>query len=137
MEIQFQKNAVSYLQTLLREQQKQEQTQQIRLSDTMPDIARVLGCWGQILIRGKEWRSGSVGVSGGVNAWVLYQPENDEDLCCVDTWIPFQMKWDVDETERDGIIEVCTSLCHIDTRMLSDRKLMVRAMRTNACKSGC
>ena len=130
MEIQFQKNAISYLQTLLREQQKQEQTQQIRLSDAMPDIEHVIGCWGQVLIRGKEWRGGSLGISGGIIAWVLYQPENEGAPCCVDTWIPFQMKWDVDETERDGVIEVCTSLCHIDARMLSDRKLMVRA---NVC----
>lgn len=127
MEMQFQRNAIGYLQTLLWEQQKQEQTQQIRLSDTMPDIEHVIGCWGQILIRGKEWRSGSVGISGGIIAWVLYQPANEGTPCCVDTWIPFQMNWDVNETEHDGTIEVCTSLCHMDARMLSDRKLMVRA----------
>ena len=127
MEIQFQKKAIGYLQTLLRQQQKQEQTQQIRLSDAMPDIGRVLGCWGQILIRGKEWHGGSVGVSGGVMAWVLYQPEGDGEPCCADAWIPFQMKWDIDETDRDGIMEVQATLCHMDARMLSDRKLMVRA----------
>jgi len=127
MEIQFQKQVIRYLRTLLHQQQKQEQTQQIRLSDAMPDIGHVLGCWGQILIRGKEWRSGSVGISGGVMAWVLYQPEGEQTPCCVDTWIPFQMKWDMEETERDGMMEVSTTLCHIDARMLSDRKLMVRA----------
>ena len=127
MEIQFQKNVINYMKTLLLEQQKQELTQQIRLSDTMPDIGRVLGCWGQIVIRGKEWRSGSVGVSGGVIVWVLYQPEDEGTPCCVDSWIPFQMKWDAEETERDGVMDVCTSVCHIDARMLSDRKLIVRA----------
>lgn len=127
MEIQFQKNAIGYLKTLLRQQQKQEQTQQVRLSDSMPDIGRVVGCWGQILVRGKEWRGDSVGVSGGVMAWVLYAAEGDGKPCCVDVWIPFQMKWDMDGSEQDGTMEIHTQLCHIDARMLSDRKLIVRA----------
>ena len=127
MEMQFQKEAISYMKTLLHQGQKLEQTQQVRISDAMPDIGRILCCWGQIMIRGKEWRGDSVGVSGGVMAWVLYASEESGEPCCLDTWIPFQMKWDVEESERDGVIEIHTMLCHIDARMLSDRKLMVRA----------
>jgi len=127
MEIQFQKNAIGYLKTLLRQQQKQEQTQQIRLSDAMPDVGSVLGCWGQILVRSKEWRGDAVSVTGGVMAWVLYAAEGDGKPCCADAWIPFQMKWDMDGAERDGTMEVHTQLCHIDARMLSDRKLLLRA----------
>ena len=127
MEIQFQKNSVSYLKTLLRQQQKQEQTQQVRLSDTMPDIGRILGVWGQVILRGKEWRGDSVGVSGGVMAWVLYASEGDGKPCCVDAWIPFQMQWDMEGADRDGTIEVSPQLCHIDARMLSDRKMILRA----------
>lgn len=127
MEIQFQKNAVGYLKTVLRQAQKQEQTQQVRISDTMPDIGRVLGCWGQVMVRGKEWRGESAGVNGGVMAWVLYGAEGDAKPCCAEAWIPFQMKWDMDGAQQDGTMEVRTQLCHIDARMLSDRKLLVRA----------
>ena len=127
MEMQFQKNTVGYLKTVLHQSQKQEQTQQIRLSDTMPDIGRVLGCWGQILVRGKEWHGDSVGVTGGVMAWVLYAPEGEGQLCCVDTWIPFQMKWDMEDVQQDGVMEISSLLCHMDARMVSDRKMVVRA----------
>ena len=71
MEIQFQKTVVPYLQTLTHQMQTQEQTQQVRLSDAMPDVGRVVASWGQVLLRGKEWRSDSFCVSGGVKAWVL------------------------------------------------------------------
>ena len=127
MEIQFQKNTVPYLQTLTCQTQSQEQSQQERLSDAMPDISKVLASWGQVLLRGKEWRNDSVCVSGGVKAWVLYEPEDGTHPRCVESWLPFQMKWDIPATDRDGTIVVCPAQPIVDARMLSDRKLMVRA----------
>lgn len=127
MEIQFQKSVVPYLQTLTQQLQTQEQTQQVRLSDAMPDIGKVLASWGQILIRGKEWRSDSFSVSGGVKAWVLYEPEDGTQPRCVESWLPFQMKWDIPDTDRDGTVIACPMAPSVDARMLSDRKLMVRA----------
>ena len=127
MEIQFEKTVLPYMKTVTRQTQTQEQTQQVRLPDTMPDIGRILGGWGQLLLRGKEWRGNSIGVSGGVKAWVLYAPEEGGALQCVEAWLPFQMKWDIPQTDRDGVIMVCPRLRGVDARMLSDRKMMVRA----------
>ncbi len=127
MEIQFEKSVVSYLQTLTHQMQSQEQTQQVRLSDAMPDIGRVLASWGQVLLRGKEWRSDSVGVSGGVKAWVLYEPADGTQPRCVESWLPFQMKWDIPDTDHDGTVIACPMAPSVDARMLSDRKIMVRA----------
>ena len=127
MEIQFQKTVVPYLQTLTQQLQTQEQTQQVRLSDAMPDIGKVLASWGQVLLRGKEWRSDSFSVSGGVKAWVLYEPEDGTQPRCVESWLPFQMKWDIPDSDRDGTVIACPMAPHVDARMLSDRKLMVRA----------
>lgn len=127
MEIQFQKTVVPYLQTITQQTQTQEQTQQVRLSDAMPDMAKVLGSWGQVLLRSKEWRNSSVHVSGDVKAWVLYEPEDGSQPRCVETWLPFQMKWDMPDTDRDGIVIACPMMPVVDARMLSDRKVMVRA----------
>lgn len=127
MEIQFQKSVVPFLRTVIQQRQKQEQTQQVRLSDAMPDIGKVLSAWGQILLRGKEWRNDSFLVTGGVKTWVLYAPENGTKPQCVESWLPFQMKWDIPDTEQDGTIIVCPAKAVVDARMLSDRKLMVRA----------
>lgn len=127
MEIQFQKTAANYLRTVIQERQNQEQTQQVRLSDGMPDIGKVLAAWGRVLLRGKEWRNDSFLVSGGVKTWVLYAPEDGGKPQCVESWLPFQMKWDMPDTQQDGQIIVCPGKVAVDARMLSDRKLMVRA----------
>ena len=127
MQLQFYKTLIPYLQTVKREQQTQEQTQEVRITDDMPDIGRVLACWGQIVIRSKEWRNGSAGISGGVMAWVLYAPENDSQPQSIETWIPFQMKWEFPENQRDGSVFVMPLLRGVDARSVSARKLMIRA----------
>lgn len=127
MEMQFQKNASPCLRWVVRELQNQEQTQEIRLDDSMPDIGRVLCAWGQVLLRGKEWHTGGMSVSGGVMACVLYMPEDGSPVHRVESWIPFQVKWDFPDTGRDGTIFANCVLRSIDARSTSARKLIVRA----------
>lgn len=127
MELQFNKSVIPCLRTILRELQTQEVTQEVRLTDEMPDIGRVLASWGQILIRGKDWHGSGAGVSGGVMVWVLYEPEAGGEPQVVETWLPFQMKWDFPETERDGTIRILPILRGVDARLLTARKLMARA----------
>ena len=76
MELQFNKTIIPYLRTLKREVQTQELTQEVRLSDGMPDIGKILASWGQILLRGKQWNGGGAGANGGVMVGVLYEPED-------------------------------------------------------------
>ncbi len=127
MELQFNKTVIPYLSPVVREMQTQEQTQEVRLTDGLPDIGRVLASWGQILVRGKEWRSGNAGVSGGVMVWVLYAPEDGSEPRSVEAWLPFQMKWVLPETGRDGSLIVIPCLRSVDARSVSARKIMVRA----------
>ena len=68
MEMQFDKIPVTYLQKLLGNLQSEEQTLEVRLPDGMPDIGRVLGTWGQVIVRGKEWNGDHMAVSCGVMA---------------------------------------------------------------------
>ena len=127
MELQFNKTVFPCLQKVVSKQQTQELTQELRLPDTMPDIGRILGCWGQTIVRGKEWRTGGMTVNGGVMVWVLYAPEDGSAPQSVDAWLPFQMKWDFPETQRDGAIHVCPYLKGMDCRSLSARKMMIRS----------
>lgn len=127
MEIKFSQNLCRHLRRAVDQIQTQEQTQEVRLPESMPDIGRVLGAWGKILIRSKEWRSGSMAVSGGVMAWVLYAPEDGSEPRSMESWIPFQMKWDLPETQHDGFICIRPCLKGIDARSTSARKMIVRA----------
>lgn len=127
MELQFDKTGISCLQQVKWENQTQELTQEIRLTEDMPDIGCVLGAWGQPLIRSKQWRSGCIEVSGGVMAFALYIPEDGSAPRNLQAWMPFNMRWDMPETKHDGTISVQCMLSGVDARSASARKLIVRA----------
>lgn len=127
MELQFKKKTCNYVQELVCQCTERELTDEIRLTDNMEDIGRVLGAWGQVLIRGKEWRPDRVAVSGGVMVWVLYMPENGIQPQMTEAWLPFQEQWPIEDTQRDGSIVVTGHLTFCDARSVSARKLMLRA----------
>lgn len=128
MELEFEKWVCRYLDPVIRDTRSEEQTQEIRLGDGMPDVGRVIGAWGQVILRGKEWRGDIVVLSGGVMAWVLYAPEDGSEPRCLDTWLPFKMKWDLPEGVREGEIRASCLLRSVDARSISPRKVMVRSV---------
>lgn len=126
MDMQFQKSVYNCLQLWAEDVKNEEQTQEIRLPDAMPDIGTVLGAWGQLLVRSKEWRGTGMTVSGGVMTWVLYAPEDGSMVRTVEGWIPFQMHWDFPQAQQDGKMVAACLLRSVDARCLSARKIMVR-----------
>ena len=127
MELKFPKSTCRYLNPVVNQVQNLELTQELRLSDGMPDIGRILGGWGQVILRGKEWRSDSAAFSGGLMAWVLYAPEDGTLPRVMESWIPFQMKWDLEDGRREGGIRIQCLLRFVDARSVSARKIMLRA----------
>lgn len=127
MELQFKKQSLSCLRRVRREPAIQELTQEVRLTDGMPDIGRVLCCWGQMIIRGKEWRGDTVSVVGGAMVWILYAPEDGTEPRCIDAWIPYQLRWEHMDAEREGPLRLSPLLRFVDARTISARKFMVRA----------
>lgn len=127
MELQWNQTGCAYLRRDLRETENLEQLQEVRLPDGMPDVGRVLCAWGQPVLRSKEWRNDAVAVSGGVNAWVLYAPEDNAEPKCMEVWLPFQAKWNLPGSRREGVMRVSCCLRSVDARTLSSRKIMVRA----------
>jgi hypothetical protein len=106
MELKFNKKSLHCMRPFFSKIHTQEQTQEIRLPDAYPDIGKVIGCWGQILMRGKEWHSSFMGANGGVMAWVMYAPEDGTPPRVLDVWIPIQCRWDFQESVDDGEIAV-------------------------------
>lgn len=126
MELQFEKKGIGCLHTLLREEKTQEQTQEVRISDGMPDIGSVIGAWGQVILRTKQWSDGQASVNGGVMAWVLYRAEESGEVCQIESWIPFQLRWELPPAEKDGFLHLQCLLRSVDARSTSARKLMLR-----------
>lgn len=128
MKVEFPKKTVSCLQCIKSEVRWVEETQELRMPEQMPDVGRILCCWGQVLLRSKEWRDGTMAVSGGVMAWVMYLPEGENSTGhMAQAWIPFQLKWDLPQTKHDGTIRVLPLLQSVDARTTTARKIVVRA----------
>ncbi len=125
--MQWNQTPCAFLQQELRSVQNQEQTLELRLPEGMPDIGNVICTWGQVLLRSKQWRSDSIQVSGGVSAHVLYAPEEGGEPRSVECWLPIQAKWSLTDPKREGTIRVKGLLRQMDARLLSARKMMVRA----------
>lgn len=126
MECQFQKNHIPCLRQVKSEVQTQEQTQEIRLSENLPDVGRVLCAWGQVVVRGKEWQNDYMGVNCGVMVWVLYAPEDGSPAQWVETWVPLNIRWDLMDAGDQGRILCHGTLRSVDARLISGRKIMVR-----------
>ena len=121
------KQYINYLSAPVQEVQDMEQTQELRISDGMPDIGRVLAAWGQALLRGKQWETDAVNLTTGVMAWVLYEPEEGGQPQVVGSWIPMQLQWDLPEEAPEGKMLSQLLLRFVDARCLSARKLSIRA----------
>lgn len=128
MELKFSKKPLHCMRPFFSKIHTQEQTQEIRLPDAYPDIGRVIGCWGQVLMRGKEWHSSFMGANGGVMAWVMYAPEDGTPPRVLDVWMPIQCRWDFPENMDDGVMILRPVLSGLDGRSISARKMMVRAV---------
>ena len=127
MDYQFINSPCPFLKRVLGEVRSLEQAQEIRLTDGMPDIGRVLCGWGQILQRSKEWNGDSITLSAGMMVWVLYAPEDGSGPRTVEGWIPFSMTWDLPETLPEGKMQITCLTKFVDVRSVSARKIMVRA----------
>ena len=126
MELQFKKESISCLKPAMQEVHNTEQTQELRLSDGMPDIGRILSAWGQVILRSKEWLSDAISLSGGMMIWVLYMPEEETEPVCIDTWVPFQLQWDLPANTPEGNIRIECLTRFVDARSVAARKIMLR-----------
>ncbi len=128
MELPFEKTVCRYWKQKRYALHRDEETQEVRLPERMPDIGHVIASWGQMILRGKEWRSGGgITITGGVMAWVLYAPADGSAPQSVESWIPFTMRLDSGHQGPDGVVRTECVLRSIDARNISPRKLMLRA----------
>lgn len=126
MALQFQKQEIPCLRNVLSQIQNLEQTQELRIPEGMPGVGQISGCWGQVLIRSKEWNSDTVLLSGGVLVWLLYIPEDGGEKKTLESWIPFQMDFELPQPCREGWIRAKSLLRLCDARPVSAGRILIR-----------
>ena len=126
MELQFEKTRIPCLKPVMRQVQNLEQTQELRIPEGMPGAAEILGCWGQAVLRSKEWDADTLSATGGVMVWVLYAPEDGGEPRKLESWVPFQTRWDLPADWHEGHARVICMLRFADARTVTPGKLMLR-----------
>lgn len=126
MELSFQTTPLQYLQRIVHEVRHQEETGEMVVPDSCPDVASIADCYANTILRGKDCRSGSVTVSGGIKAGVFYTPEDGTSPRLLEFYLPFSVKFEDDRlTERAKVI-ASVRVCAVDSRMINSRKVMIR-----------
>ena len=126
MELLFETKSADFLREVLYDTISQEETAETIVPDSYPDVERILDSFGSVVLRGKDYRSGSISISGGIHAGVIYAPEDQSAPRVLHVYIPFTVK-----VEGDGLTEQ-TRACvdcrvrSVDARVMNSRKVMVR-----------
>lgn len=137
MEVSFKKSDCSCLVPVLSQVQSMEQTQEVRIPEGMPEAGKILCSWGQAILRSKEWRTGEVSLSAGMTVWVLYLPENGGQVQCLQSWIPFQFRWDIPENCAEGTVRMLCLPKTTDARLISAGKISIRAVLSAMAEVWC
>ena len=127
MELSFQTLPMRYLGNPIQGSQTQEQTAEVIVPDSCPDVARIVYTSASVIVRGKECRTGSVLVSGGIRASALCIPEDDSGARTLESYLPFSLR-----IEHPGVTErtqavVSAFVRQIDARLIHSRKILIRA----------
>lgn len=75
VEIRYRSESLNYYERCLNTAVTQEDTQEVIVPDSLPDVSEILETGGQTLIRGKDMHLSGVAVSGLSELTVLYRTE--------------------------------------------------------------
>ena len=127
MELQFEKKPRHCLRQSGWQNQNVEQTLELRAPEELVGNCEILGVWGQLLIRGKEWRGNEASADGGVICHVLLSGTAGYEKISVEGWMPFQFRWDLKNGGQDGSVHINCRIGNIEARMVGSEKIMIRA----------
>lgn len=126
MEIRYRSESLNYYERCLNTAVTQEDTQEVIVPDSLPDVSEILETGGQTLIRGKDMHLSGVAVSGLSELTVLYRTEGG-GLGRLPVDIPFEAEIACPSTEESSRIVASVRLVSGEARLLNSRKLAVKA----------
>ncbi len=126
MELVFQEHEMDYLEQLFHETISQEETSELIVPDSFPDVNRVVDSFGTVLVRETAASGGTTTLSGGVKAGVLYMPEGETEPQLLECYLPFTIRKDTESVGPDSRVQWTCRIKEVDARMLNSRKVLVR-----------
>lgn len=125
MELLFQKYELNHLERVWSHSAVGEQTADVIVPDSFPDVDRILDAFGTLTLQDVECLTDSVSLSGTVLAGVLLVGENGE-VHSLPVRIPFGVRKELGTPVEQGEPLYRCELRSVDARMVNSRKLLVR-----------
>ena len=104
----------------------QEETAELILPDSSPDVQAVLRSSASACIRDRELRAGCYAVSGGFQTGVLFSTEAGNEPGLLEGWLPFRVSLSSDAISQDDFGTVEIRIRSVDARILNSRKILAR-----------
>ena len=98
------------------------------LQDNKPDIARILGQKGYIRLEELKPASDHVTMRGKLYYKVLYQSDEEQEICSVEGSIPFEEQVHMDGIGTEELVQARWELDDMTIGMINSRKLSVQAV---------
>jgi hypothetical protein len=127
MELTLKRNNIPFYRKQADSGVTHEETMEMIVPDSLPDIQDVLDADGTAVLRSKECDNGKITVSGFVRANVVYTPDGGGIARGLNTQIPFTTTIDAAEVTPESKALANTELSGIEARALNSRKLSIRA----------
>jgi len=127
MELTLKKNNISFWAKQADNSITQEETMEIIVPDSLPDVESVISADGTAVLRSKEYSNGKIVVTGVVRAFAIYEPESGGAVKGLAVQIPFTASSEVSDVSGSSKLIANAELVGIDARILNSRKLLIRA----------
>ena len=127
MEVNLKREAIQYCTPVYSDTLSREETLETVVSDTLPDVARILDVDAAVYLRSKTLLQGSIRIEGSIRGTVLYIGEDSERLQRIEAELPVSFSAEADGTEDTDILAANLCVSSADAKLLNPRKIQFRA----------
>lgn len=126
MELSLHYEEIRYKEPILRKRFTKEETAELIVPDTQPDVLRVIGTVCTPYLRSKDSDAGGITVTGTADLKVIYMPDTGSEAKCAGLNSPFSASVDMDGAGENAYLVCDLNVVSSEARMLNPRKLAVR-----------
>ncbi len=126
MELTFREESISYLEQTVLDPLYRDLSDELLVSEDLPEVERVLDTDGMVLIQNKQISGDGITVTGSILTNVLYRPQGGGELQRLQMYLPFTVEKKT-KTEQAETVFCWAWIKRMDTRQINPRKLLVRA----------
>ena len=127
MEVNLKREAIQYCTPVYSDTLSREETLETVVSDTLPDVARILDVDVAVYLRSKTLQQGSIRIEGSIRGTVLYIGEDSERLQKIETELPVVFSAEAEGAEDTDTMAANVCVSSADAKLLNPRKIQFRA----------